>query len=189
MTRVEGSGVVLRAFRDDELDRLVEVAAATSVGNGIHWGPRGRDELGARIRESGVWTPSGVLTFAVERGGRLVGDVQARTAPGATPPGVFELGVEVFDEADRGRGLGAAALAELSSHLFREEAAIRVQLTTDVANAPMRRVAERLGFGFEGVLRGFMPTADGPRDYAMYGMKRSDWETKKDTWTRLGASS
>ena len=184
MTRVEGSGVVLRAFHEDELDQLVEVAATTPVGDGAHWGPRGRDELRARIRESGVWTPSGVLTFAVEQGGRLVGDVQARTARGAMPPGVFELGIEVFDETDRGRGLGAAALAELSSHLFREEAAIRVQLTTDVANAAMRRVAERLGFGFEGVLRGFMPTDDGPRDYAIYGLTRRDWETKKDAWTR-----
>lgn len=183
MTRVEGSGLVLRAFREDELDRLVEFAMSTPAGDGIHWGPLGRDELRARIRESGVWTPSGVLTFAVEQGGRLVGEAQARSARGASPPGVFELGIEVFDEADRGRGLGAAAVAELSSHLFRHEAAIRVQLTTDVANAPMRRVAERLGFGFEGVLRGFMPTDDGPRDYAMYGMTRQDWETKKDAWT------
>ena len=47
-----------------------------------------------------------------------------------------------------------------------------MQLTTDVDNAAMRRVAERLGFGFEGVLRGFMPIGEGPRDYAMYGMTR-----------------
>lgn len=184
MTRIQGNGVILRGFHDDELDRLVEVATAAPLGDGTHWGPRERDELAARIRESGDWTPGGVLTFAVESDGRLVGEVQARNRSGASPPGVFDLGVEVYAETDRGRGLGASAVAEISGHLFREEEAIRVQLTTDVANAPMRRVAERLGFGFEGVLRGFMPTDDGPRDYAMYGMTRSDWETKRDAWTQ-----
>jgi RimJ/RimL family protein N-acetyltransferase len=51
-----------------------------------------------------------------------------------------------------------------------------VQATTDVDNVSMRRVLEALGFGFEGVLRGFMPDADGPpRDYAMYGVTRGAW--------------
>jgi RimJ/RimL family protein N-acetyltransferase len=49
----------------------------------------------------------------------------------------------------------------------------------------MRCVLERLGFGFEGVLRGFMPTANrGSRDYTMYAMTRDDWENVKDGWTR-----
>jgi RimJ/RimL family protein N-acetyltransferase len=40
----------------------------------------------------------------------------------------------------------------------------------------MRRVLEALGFRFEGILRGFMPDPPGPpRDYAMYGVTRSDW--------------
>jgi RimJ/RimL family protein N-acetyltransferase len=58
-----------------------------------------------------------------------------------------------------------------------------VQLSTDVDNAAMRRVAELLGFGFEGVLRGFMPSAEGPRDYAMYGMTETDFQDVSATWT------
>jgi RimJ/RimL family protein N-acetyltransferase len=74
----------------------------------------------------------------------------------------------------------------LSAHLFSEHEAIRVQATTDLDNAPMRGVLERLGFGFEGVLRGFMPSAEGPPlDYAMYGLTKADWlESVKDTWIR-----
>jgi RimJ/RimL family protein N-acetyltransferase len=54
-----------------------------------------------------------------------------------------------------------------------------------VDNEAMRRALEALGFWFEGVLRGFMPTADGaPRDYAIYGLTREDWETKRDRWIR-----
>ena len=66
------------------------------------------------------------------------------------PPGVFELGIDLFDVADRGQGIGRLALTQLLKRLFEQEGAHRVQLTTDVDNAAMRTLSERLGFGFEG---------------------------------------
>jgi RimJ/RimL family protein N-acetyltransferase len=96
------------------------------------------------------------------------------------PPGVFELGIDVFDEHDRGKGLGTEALTLLLARLFDRERAHRVQVTTDVDNAAMRHVCERMGFVFEGVLRSFMPTADGPRDYAMYAVTKGDWQGQAD---------
>jgi hypothetical protein len=51
-----------------------------------------------------------------------------------------------------------------------------VQLSTDVANVGMRRVAEHVGFVHEGDLRAFWPEDDGDHDYAMYGMTRTDYE-------------
>ena len=183
MTRIVADRVVLRAFRDEELNRLVDITSGWPVDDGIHWGPRDRDALRRKIELSGSWTEDGQLNLAVESEGRLVGDVQARSVRGAMPRGVFELGIEVFELEDRGRGLGAAAVVALTRHLFADEDAIRVQLSTDVDNGAMRAVAERLGFAYEGVLRGFMPTARGPRDYAMYAMTKSDYEDRKATWT------
>lgn len=95
------------------------------------------------------------------------------------PPGVFELGIDLFDEADRGRGMGGIALSLLMKRLFEDEGAHRVQLTTDVDNAAMRRTSERLGFSLEGVMRSFMPSLDGPRDYAIYAITRDDWEAHR----------
>jgi [ribosomal protein S5]-alanine N-acetyltransferase len=185
VTRLAGDRVILRSYRPDELERLVTVANAAPTGDGIHWGPREPDDLRKKIEASGAWYGDRVIEFAVEAEGRLVGEVQARTMKHAMPPGVFELGIEIFDRPDRGSGLGAAAIREITRFLFREEDAIRVQLSTDVDNAAMRRVADRLGFGFEGVQRGFMPTADGPRDYAMYGMTSDDFtgNERRATWT------
>jgi [ribosomal protein S5]-alanine N-acetyltransferase len=108
--------------------------------------------------------------------------VQARQPLNGLPPGVFELGIELFDDADRGQGLGADAVAALARHLFDDRQAHRVQLTTDIENAAMRRVAERLGFSFEGVLRSFMPGPDGPRDYALYAITKLDIEERNGTW-------
>ena len=43
----------------------------------------------------------------------------------------------------------------------------------------MRAVAERCGFRFEGVLRSFMPSRSGRRDYAMYAITKDDWNDRR----------
>jgi RimJ/RimL family protein N-acetyltransferase len=184
VTELHGHRVVLREFRPDEIDlAMVRMAGGSSmipVG-----GPTDRQRSRrVRLERSGSRNDWEIL-FAIEAGGRLVGDVQGRCSDTAMPPGVWEIGVEVWDVADRGRGVGGEAVRVLTSYLFDREDAIRVQATTDLDNAAMRRVLERLGFGFEGVLRGFMPSADGAaRDYTVYGMTRDDWENVKNGWIR-----
>lgn len=182
MTRLAGDRVTLRAYHDDEAPILVSTWADAEWFAPKGTGPRELAErVRERIRRSGSFS-DGVIILAIESDGRLVGEVQARQPINGLPPGVFELGIEVFEDGDRGQGLGADAMVAIARHLFDDEAAHRVQLTTDVENAAMRRVAERLGFGFEGVLRSFMPEADGPHDYAMYGFTRQDYEERKRRW-------
>jgi len=183
VTRLAGGRVTLRAYHDDEAPILVSRWADAEWFAPKGTGPRELAErVRGRVKRSGSFT-EGVIILAIESDGRLVGEVQARQPINGLPHGVFELGIEVFEHGDRGRGLGADAVVAISRHLFDDEGAHRVQLTTDVENAPMRRVAERLGFTFEGVLRSFMPEADGPHDYAMYGFTRNDYEERNTTWT------
>jgi len=172
---LRGDHVVLRGFRPEEvavaLERMQSIPPAELDRDTL----RERRERLERSGERNGWE----IMLAVEADGRLVGDVQARCPRFALPPGVWELGIELWDTADRGRGIGRETVALLSSHLFDREDAIRVQATTDVDNVSMRRVLEVLGFDFEGVLHGFMPDAAGPpRDYAMYGVTRGAWVTR-----------
>ena len=176
-----GRDLTLRAFRPDEIDAALEQVAAAELASGDREAVSRKRE---RLERSGTRTDWEVW-FAIEAEGRLVGDIQGRCSDHAMPPGVWELGIELWDEKDRGRGIGHDACAMLVSYLFDRESAIRVQATTDVDNAAMRRTLERFGFGFEGVLRGFMPGAQGPpRDYAMYGMTADDWMEMRNGWTR-----
>jgi RimJ/RimL family protein N-acetyltransferase len=142
-------------------------------------------KLRERVTGSGR-VRNGELLLGIVVNGELAGEIQARTPEMALPPGVFEIGIEIFDTATRGSGAGRRALAQFVSLLFDEEHAHRVQLTTDLDNAAMRRVAEVLGFTDEGTLRGFMPTPTGPRDFEMYAMTREDYERVKDGWTSTG---
>jgi RimJ/RimL family protein N-acetyltransferase len=63
-----------------------------------------------------------------------------------------ELGYIVVPGA-RGRGVGTAALRQLTEWAFAELGALRILLIIDAANAPSRRVAERCGYVHEGTLR------------------------------------
>ena len=175
--------VVLRPFRADEVDALW-ARRQREIADGSLWGPSTREQVAERVANSGTWTdtPAGLL-FAVEADGVLVGDIQARRSQGVLPAGVVEIGIGLYEAADRGRGIGRDAVAQLAARLFEAREAHRVQLSTDVDNAAMRRVAELLGFGFEGILRGFMPSTAGLRDYAMYGMTENDFEDVRSTWT------
>ena len=175
---LRGSHCLLRAFRQDELGELIAARAASeSIAGPREPGGRLREQLRRRIERS-ARVLNGWLEFAIEVDGRLAGDVQARSGRRMLPPGVWELGIDLYGTGNRGKGVGGEAVALITEHLFTVEGAGRVQATTDVANAPMRAVLRRLGFTEEGVLRGFMADAapDGLRhDYVMAGVTRDTW--------------
>lgn len=169
---LRGERVILRPFRDDDREALI----ANEV---LRPGVPGDEEIDVRLTRfivtSGAWDEFGFLRFAIESDGRLVGDIQARRPPRAMPPGVCELGIGLFATADRGRGLGREAVRLFTEHLLAEGEMERVQLSTDVENHAMRRVAEALGFREEGIMRSFMPDDDGGRsDYVLYAVTRAD---------------
>ena len=63
----------------------------------------------------------------------------------------------------RGRGLTPRALRVVCRFGFRELGLGRLELTTDPENLPSQRVAEKVGFGREGVLRSHMLHPDRSR--------------------------
>lgn len=174
--RLSGPHVTLRPFREGEFDVAWEEMSRDGGAHGSPWPSEAREHLRMRIAASGRWQARSSLVLAIEADGGLIGDIQARTSADVFPPGLFEVGIELFATA-RSHGHGTEAVGLLTRYLFDEEQASRVQLGTDVDNVAMRRAAENAGFAFEGVMRGFWPVADGdPRDYALYGRTRADHE-------------
>ena len=139
------------------------------------WNPLPSQRFRTRVGRSGrLWR--GCLDLAVERRGRLVGLVQARTSPqDCLPAGVFEIGIVLFLPKDRGNGYGQEAVGLVTRWLFDVAGAERVQAGTDAGNRAMRAVLEHLGFRLEGIMRSYGPMSDGTRiDGAMYALVTSD---------------
>jgi RimJ/RimL family protein N-acetyltransferase len=179
VTTIEGRGVHLRPFAPDEFDAVVRSVVGAEPTVAV--GDANVDDLRARLENSGELTERELL-MAIASDGRLLGSIQAYRD--GLPAGVFGLGIELFDEVDRGRGHGAEAVALLTAHLFDHEGARRVEAGTAEDNVAMRRVLSRLGFRQEGVLRRWYPADDGAGvDCVMYGMTNDDYEEAKTTWT------
>jgi len=184
MIRLHGATVTLRPLREADFEALwaQETADRGEFQAALPADAAFRDRLRSRVEASGTWN-RGELILGIECDGSLAGDVQVRRDDETMPPGLFEVGIGVF-RGNRGHGVGTEALSLLTEYLFVEEVAHRVQLSTDVDNVAMRRSAEKAGYTFEGVLRGYWPVPEGPaRDYAMYARTRSDHD-RSDRWTR-----
>jgi len=76
--------------------------------------------------------------------------------------------------AERGKGVATRATALLVDWGFAELRLARIGLLADIDNVASRRVARRLGFVEEGVLRGYMMTRRGRRDSVVYGRLATD---------------
>ena len=175
---IRGSQVVLRPYRAEEADELLAHWLSSPWRIGMNQdAATARRRLRRRIARSGAFA-DGRLELAVDLDGRVVGDVEARHPPGAMPPGVYEIGIELYAEETRGHGIGSEAVELITTHLFDAHTAGRVQATTAVTNGPMRAVLERLGFVEEGVLRAYMPTGGGREDYVMYAVTADAWRAR-----------
>ena len=93
-----------------------------------------------------------------------------------------------FDEADVGywlaeshEGLGLASLAtgHLIEWLFSERDMHRITIRAAVANKRSRALAERLGFTFEGTLRGSLLLEGHHEDAALYSLLEEEWNPKE----------
>jgi RimJ/RimL family protein N-acetyltransferase len=98
------------------------------------------------------WASGSHLTFAVTdaSSGELLGNVGLHV-PGLHSPGVAEIGFWCAAPA-RGRGVITEAAAAVAAWGFGRDVA-RLEWYAEVGNTASRRVAEKLGFSYEGCLR------------------------------------
>jgi RimJ/RimL family protein N-acetyltransferase len=104
----------------------------------------------------------------------------------------IEIGWTWLADSAQGTGINKEAKLLLFTYAFETLGVARVDLKTDARNERSRRAIERLGAGFEGVLRKWSPSlAQGEegmlRDSAMFAVVEDDWPTvKSDLVARIG---
>jgi len=112
--------------------------------------------------------------IALERGRRFVGRCGIRINPYA---GSGDIGYWI-DADYEGHGITSRSARALVTTVFAELGLARVELRTSVANTRSRALAERLGFGLEGVLHGALQFAHRADDVAFYSITASEWSSR-----------
>jgi len=78
----------------------------------------------------------------------------------------------------QGRGIMTRAASALVEYAFHHMRLHRIEIRAAVENARSRRVAERLGFREEGVLREVEWLGDRFVDHVVYGLLEPEWQQK-----------
>ena len=149
-----------------------------------HWFPGAFDtpptleKTRADLEQGGrAWLDGSQLPLAIsvkaENGWRLAGWVNLLID---VPAGSAEVGYWL-DAGFEGRGLVTRAVTAVLDHAFGPLGLHRVELQTTTNNTRSRRVAERLGFTQEGVLREAAAFPGERRDVVVHGLLAREWHS------------
>jgi ribosomal-protein-serine acetyltransferase len=168
-------GRELCSFEDadaHELHALIERNRA-QLAKWIQWAQgQTQEQTLAFIRRARTKESEGSgLERAIVADGRIVGVAGFPTIDRADRSAAIGYWL---DEAHQGRGVMTSAVAALVSHAFENRQLNRLEIRADVENTPIRAVAERLGFRYEGTLRQAYRVGERYSDDAVYSMLASD---------------
>lgn len=85
------------------------------------------------------------------------------------------VGIDIFEDDCLEQGLGTEALRLWVDYLFEHSDIHRISLDTWSFNPRMVRVAQKLGFVYEGAQREMQEWQGGWLDLLHYGMLRAEW--------------
>jgi ribosomal-protein-alanine N-acetyltransferase len=88
----------------------------------------------------------------------------------------LEIGYQLFDVSDRRKGLMTEVLRLFCSFLFSYLPVYRLQLAVQIGHVASRRVAEKVGFRLEGILRGFVFQRGAHHDVEILSLLRGEME-------------
>jgi RimJ/RimL family protein N-acetyltransferase len=159
---------ILIAHQDDP--RLYESLALDRPPSGAELGRRVEREAGERAAGAGAWLT--ILDGAGAAGSDLCrGQVEVADVDWDH----LRAGLSIWvAPGDRGRGLGAGALALAGRWLLAVCGMMRVELFADPDNQALARAAASAGFVAEGVLHGYVRARGRRADAAVVSLIRAD---------------
>jgi RimJ/RimL family protein N-acetyltransferase len=154
---------IVAACQDPEIPRWTRVPELYGEAQARSWFAQEREQRG-RGEQLGL--------LVVDSGdGQLLGSVGIVRVDWQA--GRCELGYWMARES-RGRGLATRAVRLLSRWVFEGLPIDRIEIHVEPDNVASRRVAERAGFSFEGVLRSYLVHKGMRRDAASYSLLRGE---------------
>ncbi len=186
----------LAASHADGLVAAATIAAAEDLSL-YQWSPvpQTKSDATRYIETALAWRHAGTaVPFAILRAldGIVIGSTrfwtiehwswpQAHPQFGRREVDACEIGYTWFARSALRTAANTETKLLMLAHAFETWRVLRVCLHTDVRNARSRAAIERIGGGFEGILRAHRLAADyTPRDSARFSILAADWPDVKD---------
>ncbi len=176
---LRGERVVLAPLREADLPVFYEAHVEIRTrGAYFPLGVVSESTWRARFAQHGLWERDEGTLLIRDLDGQIVGHIEFFPPVGYWD--AYELSYQLYDEAFAGHGYTTEAVQLLVDYLFATKKKHRIQLVIVPANIASRRIAEKCGFAYEGLVRGAFFNDGRNHDVALYGLLRDDprpWHT------------
>lgn len=181
----------LRPFRRRDVEALI-AAVGSSLEELEQWLPwvhsrYGRADALRFIRDSAAaWVEGRAYDFAIRRPespGRHVGNISIW--PTSRRERAGEVGYWI-SSSETGKGIATEAATSVLTVGFEEMALHRVTMRIAVGNAASERVAQKLGFVHEGLLRKEVMVGGKWLDHTLWAMLEEEYHAERDRWVENG---
>lgn len=167
--------ISLRHVTENDLPLLCQLAASAEARGEFESGLlRSPQALRKRFAEDGFSSDAAERLLVCDESGAVIGSVSHFLAHRYAT--ARELGWSIHEPSLRGRGYGSAAVQALVDYLFLNFPINRLACSMAPGNTASRRVAEKAGFRYEGLLRGVIFMHGAYQDGDLLGLLRADWE-------------
>jgi ribosomal-protein-alanine N-acetyltransferase len=150
---LHGDVVSLRLAREGDLSAVYELLTDLDArGSYFPLGVKSEPALRAAFDKNGFWDDDEGMLLMTAADDEIVGEIEF--FPITHYLQGYEISYQLFKDRHAGRGYTSEAVMLLVCYLFGRKRVNRMQLNIHPDNAASRRVAEKCGFTFEGLMRG-----------------------------------
>lgn len=147
-----GKNINLRLIREEDLPFILEHEQNLEErGPYLPVGVPSELKFKKRYAETSFWEEHYGKLLITDKAGRILGDIcffrDSQHWEG------YEIGYQIYDPKDRGKGYTAEAVRLFSAYLFALKPIVRLQIGVFKGNIPSRRVAEKCGYVLDGTIR------------------------------------
>lgn len=175
MRTIETERLILRPFKESDLEDFYSYAKSPNVGPNAGWKPHESVEESKEILKD-FMNGDEVLAIYFKEDNKVIGSIGLHNDSLRTADNVKMLGYVLSDEY-WGRGITTEASKAVLNYAFSELGLSMVTVQHYTFNHSSKRVIEKCGFVYEGTLRNCIKIYNGNiYDLACYSMTREEWE-------------
>ncbi len=174
---IRGKNINLRTFRDSDIEPFQKINNELQ-NRGDYFPLDLEPDVGFRnwYNENGLWDENFGRLLICNNQDEILGCINYFKTVGYFE--ALEIGYILYDETQRGKGITTEALSLFTNYLFKAKKITRLEIRCNPKNISSKRVAEKCGYLFEGINRGFARKAGELLDIELYAMTIEDWKQR-----------
>jgi len=174
MQMLRGNVIRLRTVRESDLDRLYEFHQdIANRGDYYPIGVMAEPVFRRRFAETGFWENRDGMLVIVDHAGEILGHIEFFQTVNYLDE--LELAYHIYSRDHDGKGIATEALRLMTGYLLDRKKHNRIRLIIHPGNAASKRVAEKCGYTYEGIMRGAWFHRGRSHDVEVYAILRDEY--------------